>query len=207
MEDNLAPEKFSQSDVIAEPLSSHEETLTNSYSSVVSHSVSHSIPARSTPPHSAIEQASLEQSWALAVADVCSEVNPHIVAAYIEPLSVDVEQSNTDKFTVRGPSRLICNYVIAHYSDALRERLAHFLDAPDVVLSIIPRETPLVSSSDGSSSLRRPATPFIVKRVRPTPVEEPRQQEQRRPAQGNQQQQPQKKDDKPKVGFKFRNKR
>jgi hypothetical protein len=88
MEDNLAPEKFSQSDVIAEPLSSHEETLTNSYSSVVSHS----IPARSTPPHSAIEQASLEQSWALAVADVCSEVNPHIVAAYIEPLSVDVEQ-------------------------------------------------------------------------------------------------------------------
>jgi chromosomal replication initiator protein len=174
MEDNLAPEKFSQSDVIAEPLSSHEETFTNSYSSIASHSSS----VRPTPPQSSIEQASLEQSWALAVADVCSEVNPHIVAAYIEPLSVDVEQSSTDKFTVRGPSRLICNYVIAHYSDALRERLAHFLDAPEIVLSIIPRENPISSNSDGSSSLRRPATPFIVKRVRPTPVEEPRQQEQ-----------------------------
>ena len=165
MVENLAPDKFSQSDSIAENLSSSEELLATSPSS------------RQTTPSSTIEQASLEQSWALAVADVCSEVNPHIVAAYIEPLSVDVEQSGLDKFTVRGPSRLICNYVIAHYSDPLRERLAHFLDAPDIVLSIVPRETPLPSNTDGSSSLRRPATPFIVKRVRPTPVEQPAAQQ------------------------------
>jgi chromosomal replication initiator protein len=165
MVDNLAPENFSQSDLIAEDLSSQEELLTNPSS-------------KQSASTSNIEQASLEQSWALAVADVCSEVNPHIVAAYIEPLSVDVELSGVDKFTVRGPSRLICNYVIAHYSDALRERLAHFLDAPDIVLSIIPREAPLASNSDGSSSLRRPATPFIVKRVRPTPVEQPAPEQQ-----------------------------
>lgn len=151
--DNLAPEKFGQSDSIAENESSLEEQVLSSQ-----------IPKKA-------EQASLEQSWALAVADVCSEVNHHIVAAYIEPLSVDVEQSNLERFTVRGPSRLICNYVIAHYSDALRDRLAHFLDAPDLILSIIPRESPTVSNTDGSPSLRRPATPFIVKRVRPTPSE------------------------------------
>lgn len=179
MVENLAPEKFSQSDVIAEPLSSHEETLSTSRSVLASSAVSSSTSfSSSVSPSSQIGQASLEQSWALAVADVCSEVNPHIVAAYIEPLSVDVEQSSPEKFTVRGPSRLICNYVIAHYADPLRERLAHFLDAPDIILSIIPREAPLASSSDGTSSLRRPATPFIVKRVRPTPVEESRPQEQ-----------------------------
>jgi chromosomal replication initiator protein len=156
MVDNLAPEKFSQSDLLAENNSSFEDQ----------------IPSSSI---SKAEQASLEQSWALAVADVCSEVNPHIVAAYIEPLSVDVEHSSAEKFTVRGPSRLICNYVIAHYSDALRDRLAHFLDAPEIALSIIPREAPSVSNADGSPSLRRPATPFIVKRVRPTPLEQTNQ--------------------------------
>jgi len=166
MVDNLAPEKFSQSDSIAEVLSSQEELLASSPSSDFTSS-------KQSVSSSTIEQASLEQSWALAVADVCSEVNPHIVAAYIEPLSVDVEQSGLEKFTVRGPSRLICNYVVAHYSDALRERLAHFLDAPDVALSIIPRGAPISSTSDGASNLRRPATPFIVKRVRPTPVEQP----------------------------------
>lgn len=159
MVDNLAPEKFSQSDLIAEKESSHEDQ----------------IPSSSI---SKTELASLEQSWALAVADVCSEVNPHIVAAYIEPLAVDLEQSSPEKFTVRGPSRLICNYVIAHYSDALRERLAHFLDAPEIELSIIPRELSSSSNADGSPSLRRPATPFIVKRVRPTQTEPTNQDKQ-----------------------------
>lgn len=153
MVDNLAPENFSQSDLVAENISSQEESLTAS-------------------PNSRIEQASLEQSWALAVADVCGEVNPHIVAAYIEPLSVDVQNSSAEKFVVRGPSRLICNYVVANYAAALQERLAHFLDAPSLSLSILPVETSTISNSDGSPNLRRPATPFIVKRVRPTPLEQ-----------------------------------
>lgn len=151
--DNLAPEDFSQSDLIAETTSI----------------------AQSTPSHKSTS-ASLEQSWALAVADVCGEVNPHIVAAYIEPLSVDSAASNNERFMVRGPSRLICNYVISNFSSALRDRLAHFLDSPELVLSIIPKE-PTSSNSDSPASLRRPATPFIVKRVRPTPpppAEEPK---------------------------------
>lgn len=118
-----------------------------------------------------LDRASLEQGWALAVAEVCGDVNPHIVAAYIEPLSVDVEQSDLDKFTVRGPSRLICNYVTTNYSELLRARLAHFLESPDITLSIIPRDNQAHNKSEGGKNLQRPATPFIVKRVRPTKVE------------------------------------
>jgi chromosomal replication initiator protein len=142
MGSNLAPEDIRQSDSIAENSSSSQSKSTT---------------------------ASLEQSWALAVADVCGEVNPHIVAAYVEPLTVDVAGSNAERFLVRGPSRLICNYVISNFSSALRDRLAHFLDAPELVLSIIPREQTSSANGDSPSSLRRPATPFIVKRVRPTP--------------------------------------
>jgi chromosomal replication initiator protein len=166
MTNNLAPENFGQSDSVA-ATSSSPQNQTNSSS-----------------------LASLEQSWALAVADVCGDINPHIVAAYIEPLSVDVGASTPERFTVRGPSRLICNYVIANYSSQLRDRLAHFLESPELILSIIPRETPQVSNTDGSSSLRRPATPFIVKRVRPAKVEESNPENIGSPAQHQQQNQP-----------------
>jgi chromosomal replication initiator protein len=121
------------------------------------------------PSKSSIASASLEQSWALAIADVCGEINPHIVAAYIEPLVVDVGASSPERFTVRGPSRLICNYVTNHFSSQLRDRLAHFLSSPELVLSVIPKEVHQTSPDSESASLRRPATPFIVKRVRPTP--------------------------------------
>ena len=179
MGSNLAPEDFRQSDSIAEdlssPLSSSPKTVSDlsqttvaGISQATTVSPSHTTTSATAPKKSV--PASLEQSWALAVAEVCGEVNPHIVAAYIEPLSVDVAGSNSERFLVRGPSRLICNYVISNFSSALRERLAHFLDAPELVLSIIPREPTASANSDSPNSLRRPATPFIVKRVRPTPV-------------------------------------
>ena len=179
MGSNLAPEDFRQSDSIAEdlssPLSSSPKTVSDlsqtpvaGLSQATTVSPSHTTTVATTPKKNV--PASLEQSWALAIAEVCGEVNPHIVAAYIEPLSVDVAGSNSERFLVRGPSRLICNYVISNFSSALRERLAHFLDAPELVLSIIPREPTASANSDSPNSLRRPATPFIVKRVRPTPV-------------------------------------
>lgn len=121
------------------------------------------------PLNSSIPATSLEQSWALAVADVCADINPHIVAAYIEPLTVDVGASSAERFTVRGPSRLICNYVNTHYSSNLRDRLAHFLGSPEIVLSVIPKEVAPSVSDSPAASLRRPATPFIVKRVRTAP--------------------------------------
>ena len=33
----------------------------------------------------------VDQCWALAVADLCKNTNQHIVAAYIEPLDLDIE--------------------------------------------------------------------------------------------------------------------
>lgn len=111
---------------------------------------------------------SIEQAWALAIADVCKEINQHIVAAYIEPLELDSSASSLERVIVRGPSRLICNYVTTQFSSRLRDRLAHFLESNEVSLSVIPVDlTAQVANSD-SSSLQKPVTPFIVKRVRQT---------------------------------------
>lgn len=114
--------------------------------------------------------ATIEQSWALAIAEVCGDINQHIVTAYIEPLHIDAAASSKERVIVRGPSRLVCNYVTSSFSSALRERLAYFLESPELTLSIIPREPSNQDDTPSSSgSLRRPATPFIVKRVKPAP--------------------------------------
>ncbi len=117
-------------------------------------------------------RTTVEQGWALAVADVCGNTNQHIVTAYIEPLSVDVDASSGERIVVRGPSRLVCNYVTSNFAAALRDRLAHFLESPELSLSIVPKE-PLGAGQDGSAQgpQRKPAAPFIVKRVKPAPVD------------------------------------
>jgi chromosomal replication initiator protein len=110
---------------------------------------------------------SIEQSWAVAIAEACSSINQHIVAAYIEPLELDAQSSSRERVIVRGPSRLICNYVTSNYASLLRDKLAMLLACDELVLSIIPREIPV---NTGEKNLRRPATPFIVKRPRPAPT-------------------------------------
>lgn len=114
-------------------------------------------------------RTTIDQAWALAVADVCGNTNQHIVTAYIEPLAVDVEASALDRVVVRGPSRLVCNYVTSSFASALRDRLAHFLESSELVLSIIPREPSFSSDLPGQPGARRAPAPFVVKRVKPAP--------------------------------------
>ncbi len=117
-------------------------------------------------------RATIDQGWALAIAEVCGNTNQHIVTAYIEPLTVDVAASTPERVIVRGPSRLVCNYVTSNFASALRDRLAHFLECSELTLSIIPREAGSSPSGDTpgqASSSRRPAAPFVVKRVKPSP--------------------------------------
>jgi chromosomal replication initiator protein len=147
MSGNLASTTFSQSDSV------QQESLVSS--------------SQNSPS----DIPSLEQSWALAIADVCGETNQHIVAAYIEPLYLDIAASTPDRLIVRGPSRLICNYVTANYASRLQARLSHFLQSPELQLSIIPREPTAQTGEAQGQTLRRPATPFIVKRLRPPAVE------------------------------------
>lgn len=123
--------------------------------------------------------SSVDQCWALAIADVCKNTNPHIVAAYIEPLELDLQASTRSHIVVRGPSRLICNYVTSRYSNQLRERLAFFSQEQDLCLTVIPVErSPGATTSangetphDGALSGQRPSqlAPFVVKRVRNAP--------------------------------------
>jgi chromosomal replication initiator protein len=125
------------------------------------------------PSASPYSENTLDQCWALAIADVCKNANQHIVAAYIEPLELDVASSNQSHVVVRGPSRLICNYVTSRYSEQLRERLAFFANNPALSLSVLPVERS-ASSGDFASSddaSRTPHIPFVVKRVRnPEPL-------------------------------------
>jgi chromosomal replication initiator protein len=111
----------------------------------------------------------IDQCWALAIADVCKNTNPHIVAAYIEPLELDLEASTKTHIIVRGPSRLICNYVTSRYSNQLQERLAFFSQEQGLNLSVIPVEKVAgAASGDSTTDSQRPPqhTPFVVKRVR-----------------------------------------
>jgi chromosomal replication initiator protein len=116
-----------------------------------------------------LQESTLDQCWALAIADVCKNTNQHIVAAYIEPLELDLTASSPAHVVVRGPSRLICNYVTSRYSDQLRERLAFFAHSPNLELSVLPVERSAVSVDANSSSDSPKASvhiPFVVKRVR-----------------------------------------
>ncbi len=117
---------------------------------------------------SSADENTIDQCWALAIADVCKHSNQHIVAAYIEPLELDIAASTTSHVIVRGPSRLICNYVTSRYSSQLRDRLAHYAECPELNLSVIPVERPSSGSPDDAlgEDTRRPHTPFVVKRVR-----------------------------------------
>jgi len=117
--------------------------------------------------------AAIDQSWALAVADVCKNTNPHIVAAYLEPLEIDLAASTKSHIVVRGPSRLICNYVTSRYSVQLRERLAFFAQEQDLVLSVLPVEKGVsvvgesaVDTGRAHTASATPQAPFVVKRVR-----------------------------------------
>jgi chromosomal replication initiator protein len=112
--------------------------------------------------------ATIDQSWALAVADVCKNTNPHIVAAYLEPLEIDLTASTKSHIVVRGPSRLICNYVSSRYSQQLRERLAFFAQEQDLTLSVLPFEKSGSLPTDTIKDEERsaPHAPYVVKRVR-----------------------------------------
>jgi len=112
----------------------------------------------------------VDQCWALAVADLCKNTNQHIVAAYIEPLELDIEQSSISNVVVRGPSRLICNYVSSRYSAPLREKLAFFAQNPSITLDILPVDKNLslskIDSSDDYNRQGSQGAPYVVKRVR-----------------------------------------
>ena len=129
-----------------------------------------STPQAATNSPSSADDTNIDQCWALAIADVCKHTNQHIVAAYIEPLELDIAASTTAHVIVRGPSRLICNYVTTRYSSQLRDRLAHYAACPELTLSVIPVERPSSATLEESSAddSRRPHTPFVVKRVRKT---------------------------------------
>jgi chromosomal replication initiator protein len=134
-------------------------------------SSSNSSPATPAVTVSAHEN-SIDQCWALAIADVCKNANQHIVAAYIEPLELDLAASDTSHVVVRGPSRLICNYVTSRYAEQLRERLAFFAHSPGLTLSVLPAERPS-ESPDGYEKPRNQHIPFVVKRQRnPEPLVE-----------------------------------
>jgi chromosomal replication initiator protein len=156
MSENLVPESFGPSEIDATEINSVSTTRPSQSSTAIS------IQDQS-------QENTIEQCWALAIADVCKHANQHIVAAYIEPLELDAAASNTSHVIVRGPSRLICNYVTSRYSSQLRDRLAHYAGCSELTLSVIPVERPLsVNPETGAEDeTRRPAhTPFVVKRVR-----------------------------------------
>jgi chromosomal replication initiator protein len=161
MSENLEPKNFgSLANSAVDPTASIDST-----SGIDSVSVSSSSPSSSMPAPVTAHENSIDQCWALAIADVCKNANQHIVAAYIEPLELDLSASSTTHVVVRGPSRLICNYVTSRYSEQLRERLAFFAHSPGLTLSVLPAERPS-EGAEGEDKPRNQHIPFVVKRQR-----------------------------------------
>jgi chromosomal replication initiator protein len=117
----------------------------------------------------------VDQCWALAVADLCKNTNQHIVAAYIEPLELDQIASSLSHVVIRGPSRLICNYVSSKYSNQLREKIAFFAQNPELSLEILPvdKNSSLARAeyTDENNLTSQQASAYVVKRMRPNPEE------------------------------------
>ena len=139
----------------------------------------------SAPFSSFPEDNPVDQCWALAVADVCKNANQHIVAAYIEPLELDIQNSSAETVIVLGPSRLICNYVNSRFTKQLEEKLSFYAQIPGIRLSVVPAERGQVATSsssghDGGTTehTKIPHTPFVVKRVRQQEEEAPQAKEQ-----------------------------
>ncbi len=146
----------------------------------------------SSSSHSFSDDNPIDQCWALAVADVCRDANQHIVAAYIEPLELDLERSTAKTVVVTGPSRLICNYVNSRFTTQLEERLAFYSQIPTIKLSVIPHDKTAsqtnVGSQDGNTqeeSPKVPHTPFVVKRVRKPEETEQKQVNHNQPSETN----------------------
>lgn len=164
MSETFAEESFG----LSEPEAAETISPSNGFPSPLAQPSTQNSTQRSSNDSNEI---SIEQCWALAIADVCRNANQHIVAAYIEPLELDAAASTTSHVIVRGPSRLICNYVTSRYASSLRDRLAHFASSPEITLSVIPLERPASNESDGAlgDDASRPThTPFVVKRTRKT---------------------------------------
>ena len=116
--------------------------------------------------------SAVEQAWELSLGDLSRDVNHHILSAYLAPLFLDKEVSSADKIIVRGPSRLVCNYVTSTFGDRLSALLKHHLRTTSLSLSFLPIEATTTARGE-SGPVRRPATQFIVKRVRPVTTNNP----------------------------------
>jgi chromosomal replication initiator protein len=164
MNGDTASVEFSDSENTVAPtaINSHvgESIVVGNSVSSSSHSQTNSIPSLD-PVTSAVEQA-----WELSLGDLSRDVNHHILSAYLTPLFLDKEASSADKIVVRGPSRLVCNYVTTTFGDRLSTLLKHHLRTTSLSVSFLPVEPTTVVRGDGGP-VRRPATQFIVKRVRP----------------------------------------
>ena len=164
MNGDTASVEFSDSENTVAP------TAINSHigeASVVVGNVSSSSPSQtnSIPSLDPVTSA-VEQAWELSLGDLSRDVNHHILTAYLAPLFLDKEASSADKIVVRGPSRLVCNYVATTFGERLSSLLKHHLRTTSLSLSFLPVEPTTVVRGDGGP-VRRPATQFIVKRVRP----------------------------------------
>lgn len=164
MNGDTASVEFSDSENTVAP------TAINSHigeASVVVGNVSSSSPSQtnSIPSLDPVTSA-VEQAWELSLGDLSRDVNHHILTAYLAPLFLDKEASSADKIVVRGPSRLVCNYVTTTFGERLSSLLKHHLRTTSLSLSFLPVEPTTVVRGDGGP-VRRPATQFIVKRVRP----------------------------------------
>lgn len=168
MNGDTASVEFSDSENTVAPaaISSHigeSSTVASGMSSgVVSSSTSQSSSIPSLDPVT----SAVEQAWELSLGDLSRDVNHHILSAYLTPLFLDKEASSADKIVVRGPSRLVCNYVTTTFGDRLSALLKHHLRSTSLSVSFLPVEPTTVVRGDGGP-VRRPATQFIVKRVRP----------------------------------------
>lgn len=175
MSENLVPESFGPSDIDAAEIISASSSLStnqkNSNKESLGEQSHHSNSLESS------QENTIEQCWALAIADVCKNANQHIVAAYIEPLELDAAASTTAHVIVRGPSRLICNYVTSRFASSLRDRLAHYAACGELSLSVVPVERSAESDEQGDDERKIP-TPFVVRRVRKTEAGDSEQQPQ-----------------------------
>jgi chromosomal replication initiator protein len=135
--------------------------------------------AATTPPSTPQEgndniDQEIDQWWALAVAELSQNTNQHIVAAYIEPLELDLSSSTRTHVVVRGPSRLICNYVTSRYSKQLKERLSFYAQDDSLNLSVIPVDKGTgipVDKATGVSNLesrQQQSSYAVVKRPKPS---------------------------------------
>jgi len=112
-------------------------------------------------------QDPVAQAWLVVKESFQRTLKAEVFAAYFSPLILSEIVDDPLCCSLAAPSKLVANHVIDSFLPKISTSLANILG---LVIQVKVVVTPSLPNNGAEEALHRPATPFIVKRVKVAPV-------------------------------------